>query len=231
MGLLIDKTIGEPTKGLRTLRHASLRDRVFDAIKNAAVRGELKPGQVVTEIGIARSLGVAQATVREALIQLEVRGFVQRRKRRTYVATLSKADIDAIYAVRIPLENLAVEWLIQRKEKDLQGLEEAYERMKKAARGVDVAEFKDSDFVFHSELWSAAGNIYLQEVLERLVPRLFAFAILTMGQYHPTRKKLEEMTEFHGKILRSIKARDGKAAKEALEASMDFTWLEDLPSS
>lgn len=201
---------------------------VFDSIRSAAIRGELTPGQLITEIGLAKKLGVAQATVREALIELEARGFVQRRKRKTYVMALSKADIEAIYAVRIPLEMLAVEWLARKEDRDLGGLEGAHARMTEAARGSNLAEFKEADLAFHSELWAAAGNPCLQEVLERLVQRLFAFAIVTIRQYHPGRQKLEELTKVHKEIIQAVRARDMEAAKEALVASMDLTWVEGL---
>ena len=217
--------------GLRTIRRTSLKKLVFDSIKSAALRGQLLPGQLITEIDLAKRLGVAQATVREALIELEVRGYVQRRKRRTYVAAHSQADIEAIYAVRIPLEKLAVEWLARKEDRDLGGLEKAHLRMADTAMGSDLVEFKNADLAFHLELWAAAGNPYLQEVLERLVPPLFAFAILTIRQYHPGRKQLEKLAEFHGEILRAIRARDVEAATEALGVSMDLTWLDELPLS
>lgn len=221
--------IPEAALALDTIRRSSLKDMVFHSIRKAAVGGELTPGQLITEIGLAKTLGVAQATVREALIELEARGFVRREKRKTYVAALAKTDVDAIYALRIPLENLAVEWLARKENRDLSGLEQAHARMADAAQETDLAEFKEADLSFHSELWAAAGNPYLQEVLERLVPQLFAFAIVTIRQYHPGREKLEELTKVHGEILQAVRARDVEVAKKALVASMDFTWLEGLP--
>ena len=110
-----------------------LKEMVFQAIKDSILREELQPGQRLTEVGIAKKLGVGQATVREALIELEVHGFIQRRDRIKFVTTLSRADIEAIYAVRIPLEKLAVEWLALRKAKDLGRLERAYLKMTEAA--------------------------------------------------------------------------------------------------
>jgi DNA-binding GntR family transcriptional regulator len=221
----------EAAHGLGTIRRPPLRDLLFDSIKSAALRGDLMPGQLITEVDLAKRLGVAQATVREALIELAAHGFVQRRKRRTYVAALSRADIEATYAVRIPLEKLAVEWLALKGDRDLGGLERAHLRMTESARRSDLAEFKEADLAFHAELWAAAGNPCLQEVLERLVPRLFAFSILTIRHYHPGRQKLEKLTEFHEEILRAVRARDVEAATEALVASMDLTWLDERPLS
>ncbi len=218
--------VGAPD--LSTIIRPSLKDLVFDSIKDAAMRGELRPGQQLTEIGLAKKLGVGQATVREALIELEARGFVQRRNRRTVVTSLARADIDAIYALRVPLEKLALEWLAGRENRNLLGLEKAYARMAEAAREGQLSSFKEADLAFHSELWTEARNRYLQDMLERLVPQLFAFAIVTISHYQPGRSKLEEITELHSRILESIRARNVGAAHEALEVSMDRSWVQSL---
>jgi DNA-binding GntR family transcriptional regulator len=205
-----------------------LKELVFQAIEDAIMREELRPGQRLTEVGLARKLGVGQATVREALIQLEVKGFIQRRHRNKYVTVLSSSDIDAIYAVRIPLEKLAVDWLALRQDKHLEKLEKAHATMVATSRGGDLSRFKEADYAFHSALWAATGNRYLQDVLERLVPQLFAFAIANIRQSHSSREILQQLADLHGKILRGIQAGDVQAAQEALEASMDRTWIVGL---
>ena len=47
----------------------SLSAQVFETIRDAIFRGELKPGETLRELGLAKSLNVSQATVREALEQ------------------------------------------------------------------------------------------------------------------------------------------------------------------
>lgn len=223
------KIDSQTTADLSTIIQSSLRDKVFDSIKIAIMRGELRPGQRLTEIGLAKKLGVGQATIREALIELEARGFVQRRNRKTFVTALSRSDIDAIYALRLPLEELAIEWLALKEERDLGGLDSAYRRMQEIARTGQLSEFKEADLGFHLELWAATGNPYLSDTLERLVPQLFAFAIVaTNRNYQPGRPKLEELAVLHGKIIQSIRDLDISAGKEALAASMDVTWVEGL---
>ncbi len=214
---------------LATIVQPSLKDRVVDSIKLAAMRGELRPGQRLKEVGLAKELGVGQATVREALIELEARGFVQKRNRKTFITTLSRSDIDAIYALRLPLEALAVEWLALKEDRDLKGLENACMRMAEIAPTGKLSEFKEADLAFHHDLWAATGNPYLEDALERLVPQLFAYAIVAASRdYQPPHSKLEELTELHRKIVQSIRDQDVPAAKQALAASMDVSWVEGL---
>jgi len=224
--MAIQSALGEDS-----IVHHSLTHEVFQAIKKAIMAGELKPGEPLIETGLAKKLRVGQATVREALIELRARGFVQRKNRKTFVTVLTRADIDAIYAVRIPMENLALEWLVFKKDKNLVGLERAYVTMAETAQGGDLSKFKEADYAFHSALWAAAGNSYLQAILERLVPQLFAFAITTIRQYNAPRQKLEELAEFHRSILQAVRGGDLQTAQQALVTSMDRTWVAGLNSS
>lgn len=51
-----------------------LKDEVFASLQKAIVEGELKPGERIVETKIAADMGVSQATVREALKELEFYG-------------------------------------------------------------------------------------------------------------------------------------------------------------
>lgn len=52
-----------------------LRDVVFNTLRRAILRGELKPGERLMEIQLANKLGVSRTPIREA-IQLELEGLV-----------------------------------------------------------------------------------------------------------------------------------------------------------
>src|SRR5499426_4694891 len=89
----------------------SKKDRIVETMKKALLVGKLSPGEQIVESKVARELGVGTPLVREALIELEHRGFVQKFPYKgTYVTRLSRDDIEEIYNLRIELEPLAVEW-------------------------------------------------------------------------------------------------------------------------
>ena len=88
----------------RTNLRADITALLFDAI----LRGELGPGQRILEGKLARELGVAQSTLREALQQLEHQGLVRKSDRRgTFVTKLGVNDLEDLYLVRLELEPLA----------------------------------------------------------------------------------------------------------------------------
>lgn len=180
---------------------------MIQAVKAAIMREELRPGHRETEVGLAKMLQVGQATVREALIELELKGFIQKRYRNKYVIVLSESDINGMYAVRITFERLDADWLVLREERNLDELEKARAAMVETSRGGDLERFKEADYAFHLLLWAQSRNSYLQGILEHLVPQLFAFAIANIHQRHPSRDEVERLANFHRNILRGIQSR------------------------
>jgi DNA-binding GntR family transcriptional regulator len=217
-----------PVSNLTAITRLSAKEIVIQQIRTAILQGELKPGQRLTEPRLAGALGVGQATVREALIELEHMGFIQRRKpRKTFVTKLTLEEAEQIYAVRLPLELAALDMLVADPHRSLAPCEESYRAMREAACQGNGSDYTARDLDFHRGLWAATGNPYLADVLEGLVTRLFAFVFVVIHQSHYTVAKLMKDTEQHGRILESIRAGDAQTAKQLMIVSMDRSWLKD----
>ncbi len=162
----------------------SKKDRVVQAVRDAIVSGRMKPGDAIVENRVARELGVGQPLIREALLDLEHQGFVQRVPYRgTFVTKLSPEEIDQIQSLRIELEGLAVDWARPRATReDLAGLRHLVEQMGHAARDGDLARFNEYDLALHRRVWQLSGNKYLADALERAVVPLLTFFYLSSGQ-------------------------------------------------
>lgn len=216
------------TAGLGVIKRPALKDLVIKEIREAIVGGELNPGERLTESGLAKRLHVSQATVREALIELENLGFIEKpAPRKTRVTVQTRRDTEEIYAIRLPLEKLVIDCLAHRGI-NLDDAEGPCERMLQAAREGNVAEFLVADLAFHQALWKASNNLHLEEILGRLVGKGFAFSLITVRQRHPTTDKLNEIGQLHSKLLQEIRAGESEQAKITLEASMDRTWMEEV---
>src|ERR1051325_8624773 len=198
---------------LGVIPRMSLKDTSVQCICEAIERGELKPGEQITELGLAKTLGVAQPTIREALLELEFAGFVEPvGPRKTRVTVLSREAIDDIYLVRTRLEALAVELIIARPEPDLQPVWAEVEKMEAAARKRLCHEFWHADLAFHRSLWLCSGSESLRLSLERLVPKLFAFAVIR--QARPSSKQLLDVARSHRRLVEMIEARDVARARQ-----------------
>src|ERR1700722_8578860 len=123
------------SRSLGAIRRVSLKDTAIQHICQAIECGELKAGETLTELGLARKLGVAQPTIREALLELEFVGYVERTAtRKARVTLLTRRSIENIYLVRTRLETLAVELVAAQKPPQLQSCWECLEEMETAAK-------------------------------------------------------------------------------------------------
>ncbi|HWB52882.1 MAG TPA: GntR family transcriptional regulator [Tepidisphaeraceae bacterium] len=204
----------------------SLKDTVVQRINDAVKSGELKAGQQLTELGLAHKLGVGQPTIREALIELEFMGMVEQvGKRKTRITLLTRRAIDEIYVVRTTLETLAAELVARQKDPDLSVCRTRLEQMEDAAHRQAYQEFFQADLEFHRALWRATQNRSLEEVLERLVPKLFAFGIIQHAR--PSAEELIAMANLHRQLLELLPTGDVAATRRLMDLSMGKAWLDD----
>jgi len=161
----------------------SKKDRVVAAIREAIVSGRMKPGDSIGESRVARQLGVGQPLIREALLDLEHQGFVQRVPYRgTSVTKLGPQEIEQIQRLRIEMEGLAIEWArAQATAEDARELRALVEGMRQGARESDLAKFNEYDLALHRRVWQLSGNKYLYDALERAVVPLLTFFYLRSG--------------------------------------------------
>src|SRR5690349_22045736 len=86
----------------------SKKTRIVASLREAIISGAIRSGEQIVEGKIAQQLGVGQGLIREALIELEHQGFVQRTPfAGTQVTELTFRDAQQIYDIRIELEPLA----------------------------------------------------------------------------------------------------------------------------
>jgi DNA-binding GntR family transcriptional regulator len=212
---------------LGTIPRHSLKAEVVCRMRDAIERGELKPGDQITEMGLARKFGVGQPAIREALLELQFLGFVERiGPRKTCITALSERQIQEIYLVRTRLEMLAVELLASAAGPDLTECRRELANMRRAAEAGQAAVFHSADFRFHRALWGATGNRSLGDALEPLVARLFAFGVIQHA--NPTPGKMLEIAAYHGQLLDLIEAGEVEGARRLAEDSLQQARADDL---
>lgn len=208
-------------------RAPSLPETVAARLRDAILSNRLKPGQRLIEQKLAVGFRIGQPTVREALRELELQGFVRRlHSRGTYVTELSVEEYRQTHEVRMTLESLAMERAAPNVTiQALRELEQALERLTTAARQPDPAGYHRSDMDFHRAIWKLTGNECLCQTLERVTFGLFAFALLGC----PTdgiRPDLLAAIEQHRTILEAVRTRDPAIARERfVQATLQF-WKE-----
>ncbi len=87
-----------------------LRDVVFNTLRQAILRGELKPGERLMEIQLANKLGVSRTPIREAIRKLELEGLVLVIPRKgAEVADIKRKELKGCAGGSKALEELAVQ--------------------------------------------------------------------------------------------------------------------------
>jgi DNA-binding GntR family transcriptional regulator len=162
------------------LQPVSKKMRVVAALKEAIVSGTLQSGDQIVEGKLAQQFGVGQGLVREALIELEHQGFVQRSPFSwTQVTTLTNEDARDIFDIRIEVEPLAFD-LAARKATP-EEVAALWELVAGARQGVvsgDLDAFFENHLAYRRKAWALSGNRFLKETLERLVAPLYALYLM-----------------------------------------------------
>ena len=162
------------------LEPVSKKMRVVTALKDAILSGTLQSGDQIVEGKLAQQLGVGQGLIREALIELEHQGFVQRSPFSwTQVTTLTNEDAEQIFEIRIEVEPLA--FILAAKKASPEQIAELRDLTAKAREGAasqELAVFFENHLAYRRRVWSLSGNRFLKETLERLVAPLYALYLM-----------------------------------------------------
>ena len=87
-----------------------LRDVVYQTLREAILKGNLKPGERLMEIHLANKLGVSRTPIREAIHKLELEGLVIMIPRRgAEVAQITEKSMSDVLEVRRAVDALCVE--------------------------------------------------------------------------------------------------------------------------
>lgn len=162
------------------LQPVSKKMRVVTALKEAIVSGTLQSGDQIVEGKLAQQFGVGQGLIREALIDLEHQGFVQRSPFSwTQVTKLTNEDARDIFDIRIRVEPLAFD-LAARKAtpEQVSELRILVASAKEGAESGQLDEFFDKHLAYRRRIWDLSGNRFLKETLERLVAPLYALYLM-----------------------------------------------------
>jgi DNA-binding GntR family transcriptional regulator len=196
----------------------SKKARVVASIRDAIVSGALQAGEQIVEAKMAQQFGVGQGIVREALIELEHQGFVQRTPYSgTQVVQLTLDDAKKIFQMRLELEPLAFELAASNaKPDDLLELRKLLVAMKTAEQAQDLDAVFEIQLSYRKKVWKLSGNHYLQQALERLVIPLYALYFIRRTQNRDAvLRAVQALSPYEDEILDALDKRDGEKARRA----------------
>lgn len=209
----------EPNFQVNMNEYLPLRDVVFNTLRQAILRGELKPGERLMEIQLANKLGVSRTPVREAIRKLELEGLVLMIPRKgAEVAEITEKSLKDVLEVRKALEELAVQLACDRIAKEeLAELAQAGEDFKKVLKSKDITEIAEADVRFHDIIYMATDNQKLISLLNNFREQMYRYRV----EYLKKEEVHEQLIAEHDAIVEHVSKRNKEKAMEVVCQHID----------
>jgi DNA-binding GntR family transcriptional regulator len=189
-------------------------------VREKIVSGEIKPGAILTEAGLADKYGVSKAPVREALVLLGHEGFVESMPRIGHVvASFTVQDVLETFHLRSILEAEAAGLAAERITEEgvaalLKNVNEEFVLSERANDDGFYERAYQQNMEFHQLIARASGNRRLADLIMRLMEdmrRMLAFdpRLVTPRQ--------------HMEIVEAIRHGDRATAEQAMKRHMEKT--------
>ncbi len=183
-----------------------LRDVVYNALRDAILRGDMKPGERLMEMHLANKLGVSRTPIREAIHMLEEEGLAITVPRKgAQVAKMSEKDLQDVLEIRDSLDALAVRMACSRMTGDqLERLKETFEEFKVATASNDPRKICQLDEDFHNVIYEMADNPKLEKILLNLREQMYRYRF----EYVKGNKTYDQLIEEHEAIVKGFEKGD-----------------------
>ena len=209
----------EPRFNVTMNEYLPLRDVVFNTLRQAILRGELKPGERLMEIQLANKLGVSRTPIREALRKLELEGLVNMVPRKgAEVADITEKSLRDVLEVRKALEELSVQLACEKiTEEEIEELKRAAERFKDTLDNQDVTKIAEADVAFHDIIYTATDNQKLILLLNNLREQMYRYRVeyLKHREFHP------QISREHKELISYLEAGQKGQAEEKIAVHID----------
>jgi DNA-binding GntR family transcriptional regulator len=153
----------------------SLREEVYDYLRNEMNRGGLQPGAFLDLNQLAKKLGVSRTPLREALLHLETLGFVTVLPRKGFrLNPLSLDDIRHYFEIIGALESATMKSVgHELGAADIALMHQLNASMTEAVAANDFALYYDLNLAFHEVYLGRSDNHDLLGIIRSLKQRLY----------------------------------------------------------
>lgn len=215
----VSPVLNKPVKEQkRMVNIKSLREQIYLFLKQEMQNRRLIHGEFIDTKSLSAELGISKTPLRDALIQLEVEGFVTIIPRRgIMVNRLTLKDIKNIYQIIGALEYSAIlagAGLF--KAPCIKALERSNAQQKTAIKNRDFKKYYQLNVEFHDVFLSMSDNEVLKKIIMPLKQRLYDFPL----RNYMEEWELQHMDE-HQEFINLLKDNE---VKQAADVMRDKHW-------
>ncbi|MCK5165433.1 MAG: GntR family transcriptional regulator [Desulfobacula sp.] len=189
-----------------------LRTQVYEHLREELKKQNLKPGMFVTINQLSQQLGINRTPLRDALLQLQVEGFVTFLPQRgIQINELSENDLEDIYEVLGALDSRALLSVFKKITKDhIAQMKQINEDMYKTNTIDEYNRYFELNTDFHNVYLELSHNKLLLDQLSILRQRLFDF-----GAKGDWMEKVRELNyQEHFRLIDLIEQGNAKAVAD-----------------
>lgn len=196
-------------------RHQTLREKILETIREAILKGSLKPGEKVAEPELAERFGISRTPIREAFRQLESEGYLTVIPRKgAVVAALSERDVQEFYAIKSILEGYAASLAAEKlSDREIDRLEAVNHKLRHLAAERDVKAFYRVHNEFHEIFLKAADNQKLYDLIHQLGMKFNRLRMASLS----VEGRMEISVEEHDRLLEAFRCKDSEAAEHLVK--------------
>ncbi|GIH65527.1 GntR family transcriptional regulator [Microbispora siamensis] len=198
----------------------NLREQVAQALRDALVAGEMRPGVVYSAPALAARFGVSATPVREAMLDLAKEGLFEALRNKGFrVAEVSERDLDEIIEIRRLIEVPTVARLAgQSLVAEAEGLRPIAEEIVSAAGRGDLLAYVAADQRFHLALLALSGNARLVETVRDLRARCRLYGLRGLHGLHglSSARMMAASAREHLDLLDALVRGDAAAAESLM---------------
>ncbi len=202
--------------------HLTLSEKIYNLIVESILKKELKPGERLTELELAKRYGISRTPIREAFRKLQSEGFLNVIPRKgAVVAEITEERVVEFYEVKGILEayagKLALKYII---DKDIEELEKINNDLEKIALSNNKEDLKKFIYIhnkFHERFVKISKNQVLIETLKNLVEKYSKFRIMVAYS-----TMLIDIVNEHKEIIEAFRKKDEKLVQEKIIKNSNF---------
>lgn len=205
-------------------KNNNLSQLAYARISAAIVEGRLDLGEPLSEIELARALGMSKSPVRNAIKELEVRGLVEIVPQSgTYVFSPTQQQIVEVSEFRTILEEQGLLLAMERnREALLAELGEIVGEMRELWASHAATEMKRCDTHFHLAFIRHAGNTYLADAYADVSLLVEALRYRFMDTAHYRNRAYEEHLQMYELLCKGHTQRAVKLLRGHVERTKEF---------
>ncbi len=194
---------------------------VYRELKRRITELFYKPGDRLSEVGIATELGFGRSPVRTAFSRLQSEGWIEISPQSgTFVRGLSDTEITEILEARLVLESyLAGRAAIMISDAELIRLRDAFSSFGERVSTGRLDDYLELDLQFHLAIYKAAGNQLIAGILGNLIDKV---RWIRRGSAAYPHRINDAFVEIHA-VLDALEARDAEAASAAMRTHIENT--------